>query len=388
MSDIGVDWEARVDWNRIRAKRIQSAVKSMKEEGIGALIVQRIENLRFLTCMRPFTSLIYYPRYAAVLFDTGHVCLLTEGGDYELAKRCMPWIDDLRIWPYDRDEAIENVSKLFTDRKFSTGRLGYDDVTSPAVLFGLSKKFPGVELVDANKTLGRARLIKDPEEIKVIKGAAQIAEIGMLAARESIKEGVKESVIASEMARAMLAAGADALVTHPQVSTDALRRMATDKRLRYGEVVLIDINVGYNGYVGDFARTFAVGQPSAAQRRIFQVQRECLETAVSLVEPGVDPQVIQDAVRDIVVKADLEKYWHGYITGHGVGVGIGPIEQPLIGSTMGPERQLREGMIIAFEPGIFDPAIGPIRNEEMVLVTAEGREILTRFGFCEKLSAS
>ncbi|AWC21265.1 putative peptidase [Aminobacter sp. MSH1] len=386
MSDIGVDWEERVDWQRIRAARVQSAIKAMKEEGIGALIVQRIENLRFLTCMRPFTSLIYYPRYAAVLFDTGHICLLTEGGDYELVKRSMPWIDDLRVWPYDSDETIANVSGLFSDRSFSTGRLGYDDVTSPAVLFGLSKKYPGLEMVDANKTLGRARLIKDSEEIKVIRGAAQLAEIGMLAARETIKEGVRESTIAAEMARAMLEAGADALITHPQVTTDALRRMATDKRLRYGEVALIDINIGYNGYVGDFARTFAVGQPSSAQRKVFQVQLECLQTAVSLVKPGIDPQIIQDAVRDIVVKAGLEKHWHGYITGHGVGVGIGPIEQPLIGSTMGPERELREGMIIAFEPGIFDPAVGPIRNEEMVLVTAEGHETLTRFGFCEKLS--
>lgn len=387
MTDIGVDWEARVDWDRIRRVRVASLVRSMKERGIGAVIVQRIENLRFLTCMRPFTSLIYYPRYAAVVFDTGHVCLFTEGGDYALAKHCMPWIKDLRIWPYATDEIVANVGGLLHDHGYGTGRLGYDDVTSPAVLFALAQKFPGIELVDANAVLGHARMIKDSEEIKVIKGAAQIAEIGMLAAREAVKEGVRESAIAAEMAFAMLSAGADALVTHPQVTTDALRRMATDKRLRYGEVVLLDINVGYNGYVGDFARTFAVGDPNAEQRKAFKVQRECLETAISLVKPGVDPQQIHDAVGKIVRKSGLEANWHDYITGHGVGVGIGPIEQPLIGSTMGPERELKEGMVIAFEPGLFDPKIGPIRNEEMVLVTSDGHERLTRFGFCEKLSA-
>jgi Xaa-Pro aminopeptidase len=388
MSNIGVDWEHRVDWHRIRNVRLQSAICAMKNAELRAVVVQRIENLRFLTCMRPFTSLIYYPRYAAVIFDTGEVCLFTEGGDYELASRTMPWIKDLRVWPYDTATAVASISQLLVEKGLSSGRIGYDDVTSPAVLIALGKNFPGVELVDSTSVMGRARMIKDPEEIKVIEGAAQIAEIGMQAARERLKAGVSESEIAAEMARAMLAAGADALVTHPQVTTDALRRMATDKRIRHGDVVLLDINVGYNGYVGDFARTFAVGDPSREQCRVFRVQRNCLETAIGLVKPGLNPQVIQDAVRNIIQEAGLEKHWHGYITGHGVGVGIGPIEQPLIGSTMGPEVCLREGMVIAFEPGIFDPDVGPIRNEEMILVTSTGSRRLTKFEYCKKLSSS
>lgn len=388
MSDLGVDWEQRVDWDRLRTARIESAVAAMRAHGLDALIVQRVENLRFLTSMRPFTSLLYYPRYGAVIFASGHVCLLTESGDYALAQRGMPWIKDLRHWPYDTDQVVANLGALFADQGLRAGRVGYDDVTAPAVLFALARAHPDLDLVDANHTMGLARLIKDPEEIAVIRGAAQVAEIGMAAARAAIAEGVRESSIAAEMARAMLAAGADALVTHPQVTTDALRRMATDKRLRHGDTVLIDINICYNGYIGDFARTFAVGTPSAEQKRVFAVQRDCLDTAISLVKPGVDPQVIQDAVESIIRRAGLTDHWHGYITGHGVGVGIGPIEQPLIGSTMGPVTALQPGMVIAFEPGIFNPAIGPIRNEEMVLVTQDGHELLTRFGFCDRLSAA
>jgi len=386
MSDLGVDWEQRVDWSAIRASRVQKSIEAMKEAGLRAQIVQRIENLRFLTCMRPFTSLVYYPRYAAVLFDTGEVILLTEGGDYEFASRNMPWIKDLRVWPYSTREASDVVSRLLAEKNISEGLVGYDDVTSPAVIMSLADHFPSIKFVDGTDTMARARLIKDPEEIKVIEFAAQIAEIGMQAARECLKPGVQESAVAAEMARAMLAAGADALVTHPQVTTDALRRMATDKRIRHGDVVLVDINVGYNGYIGDFARTFSVGQPTPEQRRVFSVQRACLDAAIDLVKPGIDPFIIHKAVHDIVHAAGLEKHWHGYITGHGVGVGIGPIEQPLIGSTMGPEACLREGMVIAFEPGIFDPSVGPIRNEEMILVTSSGARRLTKFGYCEELS--
>lgn len=386
MAEIGVDFESRVDWDKLRRERIARTVAMMKREGLKAMLVQRLENLRYLTCMRPFVSHLYFPRYAAVIFDTGHVCLLTEAGDYALVKRGMPWIDDVRIWSYDLNATIADLLKLFNDNDFTEGSLGYDDVTSPQVLFALRDQVPGLDLVDATGMFGLGRVIKDSEEIKILREAAQIAEIGMAAARNAIGEGVKESEIAAEMAYAMISAGADLLASHPQVSTDAFRRTATDRRLRYGEVVLVDINIGYNGYVGDFARCFAVGTPSDEQRRSFAVQLECLDAAISAVKPGADPQDIQDAVEKIIKQAGLTKYWADYITGHGVGAGIGPIEQPLIGSTMGPVKRLEPGMVIAFEPGIFDPEIGPIRNEEMVLVTETGHEVLTKFGYCEKLA--
>ncbi len=388
MAGIGVDFEARVDWDKLRRERIARTVAMMKREGLKAMLVQRLENLRFLTCMRPFISHLYFPRYAAVIFDNGHVCLLTEAGDYALAQRGMPWIEDLRIWSYDLDATIAELVKLFGENGFDEGKLGYDDVTSPQVLFTLRDRMPRINPVDATLMFGLGRVVKDSEEIKILREAVQIAEIGMAAARDAIAEGVRESEVAARMAYGMIAAGADVLVSHPQVSTDALRRTATDRRLRHGEVVLVDINIGYNGYVGDFARTFAVGTPSDEQRRVFGVQLECLKAAIGAVKPGANPQDIQDKVEKIIKKAGLTKYWADYITGHGVGAGIGPIEQPLIGSTMGPVKRLEPGMVIAFEPGIFDPAIGPIRNEEMVLVTDTGHEVLTKFGYCEKLSVS
>jgi Xaa-Pro aminopeptidase len=219
-----------------------------------------------------------------------------------------------------------------------------------------------------------------------MRQALEIAEVGINAGRQAIGEGVKESEIAGEIARSLFAAGCDALLSHPQISTDPLRRMATDRRIRNGDLVLIDLNIGYNGYVGDVARTYSVGTPTAEQKRTFKVQLECLQRAMSLIKPGAPVTDIHNGVREVVETAGLEESWHHYITGHGLGTCVGPNEQPTIASTPGPTKELKAGMVIALEPGFFRTGVGPVRNEDVVLVTETGYEQLTRLSYDARLS--
>ena len=106
---------------------------------------------------------------------------------------------------------------------------------------------------------------------------------------------------------------------------------------------------------------------------------------MSLVRHGANAQAIQDSVKEIVESAGLQQYWHSYLTGHGVGTGFAPYEQPIIGSRMGFMKELKAGMVIAFEPGIFRPGVGPVRVEEMVLTTENGYELLTRMPYDDRL---
>ena len=386
MGEMGVDWEARVDWGALRQARIERLRDRLAAHELGGVLVQRFENIRYTTSCRPFTSLIYLPRYAGFVPLAGEVCLLSEAGDVDLNRDGMPWINDLRVWPYDVDESIEAVAGVIRDNGLDDQRIAYDDMVSPTVVLELAKLFPEAELVDGTRAIAEAKLIKHPEEVKVIRQATGIAEVGMAAARHAVREGIRECELAGEMTRSMFAAGADALVSYPQVSTDPRRRMGTDRRVRHGELVLVDINIGFNGYLGDFARTFSVSAPTAEQREVFRVQRGCIEAAIGAVAGGVDPQRVQDAVGDVVRDAGLAEFWADYITGHGVGTGAGPLEQPIIGTTMGFPERLESGMVIAFEPGIFKPGVGPMRNEEVVLVTDTGAEALTQSPYDERLA--
>ena len=96
---MGVDWEARVDWGALRQARIERLRDRLAAHELGGVLVQRFENIRYTTSCRPFTSLIYLPRYAGFVPLAGEVCLLSEVGDVDLNRDGMPWINDLRVWP-------------------------------------------------------------------------------------------------------------------------------------------------------------------------------------------------------------------------------------------------------------------------------------------------
>lgn len=388
MSGVGVDWEQRVDWQELRAARVEKMRRAMDDAGLDGLLVQRHDNVRYLTSMRGFTSMIYQPRYAAFLGagSARPLTLLSEAGDLAIARERMPWLDRIETWSYSLDENIDSISRLIHEQGLEGETIGVDDVTSPVVILALQKRFPYLKFVDGSQAIAVAKSIKHPQEISLLRMAAEVAEVGMAAAQAAIGIGVRENVIAGEMLRAMTEAGADAIVSYPQCTIDALRRMGTDQRLRAHQVVLIDINIGVNGYVGDFARTFAVSKPTDDQRRAFEAQKACMKAAVAAIRPGVLTTDIQDIVAAIARDAGLEEHWAGYITGHGVGTGLGPWEQPIIGTARGSINELQEGMTLCLEPGFFHPAIGPVRNEDMIVVTANGAEVLTTYPYHDAFS--
>ncbi len=386
--EIGVDWEQRIDWAALRAYRVSRLRERLAAADIAGVLTQRFENLRYTTSCRPFTSISYFPRYASFVPVEGEVCLLSEAGDVDLNRDGMPWITDLRVWPYDVAESVEVSARVINDNGLAEARIGYDDIVSPTVVLALAERFPGAELVDATRAIAEAKMVKSADELEVIRAATIIAEVGMAAAREALREGIRECELAGVMTHAMFAAGADTLIAYPQVSTDPRRRMGTDTRVRHGDLVLLDINIGFNGYVGDFARTFTVSEPTQEQRDVFTAQRGCVEAAVGAVAPGVHVDDVQAAVANVVQQAGLTEYWADYITGHGIGTGVGPLEQPIVGAGPGMVEILEPGMVIAFEPGIFKPGVGPMRNEEVVVVTADGADVLTRSPYDARLLGS
>lgn len=382
MGGIGVDWEQRLDWDALRTSRVDKMRQAIQNAGLRGLLVQRHENVRYLTSMRGFTSAIYQPRYAAFLPDDGgELTLLSETGDLALAHERMPWLTNIDVWSYSVEENIDTVSRLMNEQGIEDGMVGVDDVTSPAVIFALQKRFPHVEFVDGSSAIAEAKVVKNSQEIELLKMSAGVAEAGMAAAQNAIGIGVRENVVAGQMLRAITEAGADNMVSFPQCSNDAMRRMGSDSQLQAGQVLLVDIHAGMNGYIGDFARTFAVGKPSSDQKRAFEAQKACVAAAIDAIQPGVEVDEVHNAVSRIAHEAGLSEHWASYITGHGVGTGLGPWEQPVIGDAHGTITELREGMAIALEPGFFDPAIGPMRNEEMIIVTSDGAEVLTSYPY-------
>ena len=151
--------------------------------------------------------------------------------------------------------------------------------------------------------------------------------------------------------------------------------IASDKKIKKGELVIVDMGALYNGYSSDETRTYAVGKVLKKAQEIYQIVKDAHDLAIEAVRPGVKVSDIDRAARDYIKKAGYGEFF-GHGTGHGVGLNIH--EAPSVGPS--GRETLSEGMVFTVEPGIYLEGEFGVRIEDMILVTGDGFEVLTRSG--------
>ncbi|MGC8816300.1 MAG: M24 family metallopeptidase [Candidatus Hadarchaeum sp.] len=219
------------------------------------------------------------------------------------------------------------------------------------------------------------RMIKSPEELKLLRRSAEIAVLGMNRAAELIEPGVTELEIAAEVEYRMRRAGSEGTPFPTIVASGdnswLPHSTATSRKLKEGELVVVDLGAIFNGYTSDMTRTFAIS-PNRRQLRILETVKAAQRAALRKIKDGVKAKLVDAAARETIRRAGYAKFFnHG--TGHGVGLEIH--EAP----SLYPSSRdiLRKGMVLTVEPGIYIPGVGGARWEDTVLVKAEGHETLT-----------
>jgi Xaa-Pro aminopeptidase len=200
---------------------------------------------------------------------------------------------------------------------------------------------------------------------------------------------VSETDVAIEAEYAMRKVGSEFHAFIPVIlsgiNASIWERIATEKIIRYGESVIIDLGASYRCYTGDGGRTvFAGGKVSSEQKKIYQTCYRALQEAVTAVKPGAQCSEPDAAARKAIEEAGYGKYEHKFATGHQIGVGQHCV--PHI--NRGEEFLLQPNMVIALEPRVtmWDrPEVGGVEIEDIVLVTEEGREVLTNCPYEEHL---
>lgn len=148
---------------------------------------------------------------------------------------------------------------------------------------------------------------------------------------------------------------------------------ATNKRIKKGELVVIDFGALYNGYRSDISRTRIVGKPTRKQKKIYRIVLQAQQKAIKAVKAGAVCAEVDQAARDHVAKNGFGKNFV-HSTGHGIGRKVH--EAPKISKRN--RNRLRRGMVITIEPGIYIKGWGGVRIEDMVLVTRQGCRVLTK----------
>lgn len=262
----------------------------------------------------------------------------------------------------------------------SLGRLGFDDANLTVKQHGRLGELLGGEweLVACGGAVEALREVKDEQEVSRIRAAAQLADEAL--------EGLLEAGIAQHTERelaielelrmrrlgassasfpSIVASGAHGALPHAEPREEPIARDA---------LVTIDWGCTLDGYCSDCTRTFAVGRVSEQAREVYELvlcaQREALEA----LRPGPSGREI-----DAVARRAIEEAGHGGHFGHGLGHGVGMEvhEAPRLSRTAG-ERPLREGNVVTVEPGVYLPGRLGVRIEDLVALTADGHEVLTR----------
>jgi Xaa-Pro aminopeptidase len=225
-----------------------------------------------------------------------------------------------------------------------------------------------LELVPLEDVMVNIRKVKDDHEIDLIRKSVGIAEEAFEAVRGEIKVGLTENHLAGLLVFELRSRGASNSSFPVIVAAGA-----NSSLVQRDQPLLIDWGALYKGYCSDLTRTLMVGRVSPKIKQIYKVVHEAQEAAVKFLRPGVTTMQADRVARDVIDRAGYGQYF-----GHGLGHGIGRDihELPTMRKT-GGEEELRPGMIVTVEPGIYLPGEGGVRIEDDVLITHSGCELLS-----------
>ncbi|EJW10532.1 Xaa-Pro aminopeptidase [Rhodovulum sp. PH10] len=394
-----IGYEQRVDLSTLRAERIAKAQEQRRKAGLDAILVWKDENCRYLTDLRP--QLIAGKTTAlngALLIEGEAPILFCSGGEHDRVQLTMPWVKEAHIIPIIEEVALVDgmvkdiLGPVLKKHRLTEAKLGLDE--SNIVFFkALQRHFPKLQIEDGDTPMLAARRHKLPGEIVLLEEATAIADAVTASATAAIAEGVRECDVVGEAMRTLFKLGGEySHVMTPFVASGEHmappNRICSDKLIRNGDIVFIDIGACFNGYFGDMARAVICGKPSDEQRKIFTAVYEGLMDGIAEMRPGRTDKDCTDAIVRAAGKYGLDGRFLSLFIAHGVGIGAN--EPPYIGETLpgAPTYEFEPGMVFAVEPLIWVPGVrggGGVRLEDMVLITDGAPHVMSRAPYDEKL---
>jgi Xaa-Pro aminopeptidase len=386
---MGVDWEERINFDRMRRDRLRKAQEVMEAAGLDALFVFALEDVRYLTGFRshlgPTTIL---GLAAAVLPRGGDPILCTL--DKEHARTRMPWLkpENILSRPFIRTEG--GTAKWALEIRDKIGSLADGKVGVDLLSFGLSKWlpkcFPKTEFVDGKEVLSRAKVIKTVDEIECQKTVTMITEAGFQALLERLKPGMKECELLAIAWQKFTELGSEwsqcSNIVCSGPYTAPYRRFTSDRVIREGDLVVVDIGACFNGYWGDFTRTFLCGDvmPTKEQVDLYQEAYETLFNACAEAVVGKTNADIGKHLNNPETNPNSDDMSGGH------GAGTNPWEPPWV-ANLSPDAivPLQTGMLFSIEPYAGRVGVGGVRLENQVFVGEERPDIITPLTFEERL---
>jgi Xaa-Pro aminopeptidase len=391
---MAVDWEQRVDFDRLRSHRLQRTKTTLEASELGSLLLFDPNNLRYVTS----TAIGTWERDKNIRF-----ALVPRGGDPVLwdfgsaAKHHQlycPWLPESswRAWVPPMRGAMPDATGIpdalatmvfeeLRARGLENEPVGMDvpDVTT---LLALQRH--GIHIVDSQPVMLEARKLKSEDELALLDQAAGIVDAAYETIYELLRPGVTENQVVAAAMKTLFELGSEHVEAINAISGDRCYphpHTFADRLLRPGDQAFFDIIHSFMGYRTCYYRTFNVGYATPSQIDAYKRCRQWLDDAIDLVRPGVTTDRIASVwptAKDLGMADEREAF--GLQFGHGLGVGL--YEFPMISRlhSLDAPVELEVGMVFALET--YCPASdgrSAARIEEEVVVTPTGPRVITRF---------
>jgi Xaa-Pro aminopeptidase len=399
-----VDWENRLDIDRLRRDRLRKLKAELGRSDLGALLTFDFHNIRYMTSTHIGTWAMDKMIRFALLPRGGDPVLWDFGSAARHHQVRAPWLDE----PHDAqgrgphygaragistlrgaisggarraEDVATKVAQVMADFGLAGQPIGVDIIEPPVSAALLRLGFP---VVDGQQVFLEARRVKTRDEIGLLTQAASMVDAAYEDLYEFLRPGVRENEcvglvskklfdLGSEQVEGVNAISGERCSPHPHVFSDRL--------IRPGDPAFFDILHSYQGYRTCYYRTFAVGSASVAQRGAYRICRELIDNAIALVKPGATTAEIVQAwpTAQEYGFADEEA---AFALQYGHGVGLSIWERPIFSrlTSFDDPETLEVGQLFALETyWPADDGWGAARIEEEVLVTETGCEVITKF---------
>jgi Xaa-Pro aminopeptidase len=349
------------------APRLRLLRRRMKQRGIESLLVTHLPDVRYLCGFTGSNAFLAITANRASMFTDGRYTAQagqeTTGARVAIAAKsardeACRWLASSGVKHCAFDPEATSVAGLALYRKaLSPGhRAFFQPLAEPLV--------------------SNLRLIKDEEELRLMKQAAQMGVELFHELLPQLHPGIAETTVAALLEHSARTRGADGMSFETIVASGPRSALphgrATAQRLPRKGFLTLDFGVILNGYCSDMTRTVFLGRPTQRERITYDAVREAQQAAVAAVKPGVSCGEVDEAARSVLRKAGLAEYFT-HSTGHGVGLEIH--EAPRIAADQ--THSLLPGMVVTIEPGIYIAGEFGVRIEDMVAVTRQGGQVLT-----------
>lgn len=380
---MGVDWEERINFDRMRRQRLQRLKEALNNSDADLLFIFRTEDARYSVGFRHHLGPAFIIGNATVvLARDSEPILFTQ--DFPQASRMMPWLSTDQIQPRANFREVEGAREwagrlrsLLGDLKGK--RIGVD-VWTPGMAKTFQEVFPDCEFVDGYPISLEAKIVKTVDEIECLKAANSMTEAAMHEAIEMIRPGVRECEVLATAWQTMTSLGSEwtqcANIVASGPYTALYRRYTSDRIIRLGDLVVVDIGACFNGYYGDLTRTVICGDimPSRRERELYQGCYFSLFNSCAQGKAGNTTADVYNAAKPNILTDML---------GHGAGTN--PWEPPHFSPIAESEpKVLQEGTAINLEPYAGELETGGIRLENNLIVRRDGPEIYTTYPFDER----